>query len=234
LDLRERAAAFAQELQETLSGVLPGDFQLISVAHNGRYVVRPAGSEAKSQRVPLYIGEVLAAKLKVQVFLGLDHSGEFLKTMGSAVAIESVLDRTPLIRQEFRSDMAKDAPFAHWHIHADRGALSHLLGQAHAVRSDVVQNPHDMSSLHFPVGGERFRPCVEDVLEFAVRELGVDCKTGWEGALKAGREKWRRRQFRTTVRDLQEEAADVLRKQGWTLTPPDSVRTEGTSVLHRW
>lgn len=130
--------------------------------------------------------------------------------------------------------MSESVPLAHWHIHADRGALSHLLGRAHAVRSDVVKKPHDMSSLHFPVGGERFRPCIEDVLEFLVREFGVDRQDGWETAIREGRENWRRMQFRSTVRDLQDEAANVLRKHGWTVAEPDTERAEAPGVLNRW
>jgi hypothetical protein len=40
-----------------------------------------------------------------------------------------------------------------------------------------------MSDLHFPVGGSRFRPSLEDVLDMLVRELGVDHEPGWRDAL---------------------------------------------------
>lgn len=233
-DLDQRAATFAQEVQDTLFGVLPGDFQIVSISHGGRYVVRPAGDEPAKQHIPLYVDGEKLATLGVQNYLGLDSSGAFLKTWRSKIAVHSTLDRTPLVRQEFDAEISENAPLAHWHVHADRGSLSHLLGRAHAVRGDVVRKPHDMSSLHFPVGGERFRPCLEDVLEFLVREFGIDSKPGWDGAIKAGRARWRRMQLRSTVRDLQDEAAEVLRRHGWTVEPPVSDRSEGNGVLHRW
>lgn len=141
----------------TIAGVLPGEFQIVSIAHDGRYVVRPGGDTARDQHIPLFVGGERLATLGVQVYLGLDSSGNYLKAWKSKVAVHSTLDRTPLVRQEFDAMMSESAPLAHWHVHADRGALSHILGRAHPVRSDVVRKPHDMSSLHFPVGGERFR-----------------------------------------------------------------------------
>lgn len=234
MNLRERAAVFAQQVQETLSAVLPGDFQVVSVTHDDRYVVRPQGERGQHQHIPLYIDGAYLADLALQIYLGPDSSGDYLKAFKSKIAVHSTLDRTPLLRLEFDATMSESAPLAHWHVHADRGALSHLLGRAHAVRSDVVTKPHDMSSLHIPVGGERFRPCLEDVLEFVVRELGVDHQPRWEEAIRYGRESWRRKQFRSAVRDLQREAAAELREQGWTLQEPQRDVSEGTKILHRW
>ncbi|RCL90225.1 MAG: hypothetical protein DBW62_04055 [Microbacterium sp.] len=234
IDLHARAAEFAQQVQDTISAVLPGDFQIVSISHGGRFVVRPAGDEASKQHIPLFVDGEQLAMLGVQVYLGLDSSGNYLKAWRSKIAVHSTLDRTPLVRQEFDALISESAPLAHWHVHADRGALSHLLGRAHAVRPDVVRKPHDMSSLHFPVGGERFRPCMEDVLEFLVREFGIDHNDRWQDAIRAGRAKWRRMQFRSTVRDLQDEAADVLRGHGWKVEPPADPRDEGPGVLHRW
>lgn len=233
-ELHERAASFAQQVQDTLFSVLPGDFQIVSVVHGGRFVVRPAGDTAAHQHIPLYVDRAKLATLGIQIYLGLDSSGRFLKAWRSKIAVHSSLDRTPLVRQEFDAQISESAPLAHWHVHADRGSLSHLLGRAHAVRPDVVKKPHDMSSLHFPVGGERFRPCLEDVLEFLVREFGIDSNQGWEEAIRDGRARWRRTQFRSTVRDLQDEAADVLREHGWTVQAPVEARVEGSGVLHRW
>lgn len=214
--------------------MLPGEFQIVSIAHHDRFVVRPDGKTSAEQRVPLYVGGEHLADLGVQIYLGSDSSGRFLKAWQSRLAVHSVLDRTPLFRQEFDAAMSLSAPMAHWHVHADRGALSHLLGRSHAIRSEAVKKPHDMSSLHIPVGGERFRPCVEDFLEFLVREFGIDHEEDWQSAVLEGRERWRRLQFRSTVRDLQNEAAEVLAAHGWELVPPGTPPTTGPGVLSRW
>ena len=98
----------------------------------------------------------------------------------------------------------------------------------------VWGRPNDLSSLHFPVGGERFRPCFEDFLHFLVEECGVDRVDGWVDVIREGREQWRRRQLRSTIRDAQAEAAEVLRKQGWTVEPPPALVNEHQGSFTRW
>jgi hypothetical protein len=72
-----------------------------------------------------------------------------------------------------------------------------------------------MSDLHFPVGGSRFRPSLEDVLDMLVRELGVDHQPEWHDALSAARERWRRVQVAAVVRDAPGEAISALAKLGY-------------------
>jgi hypothetical protein len=228
--LEEQSVRFATELQETLDGVLPGERRVISQRSEAgdRYVVRPEGKS-----VPLYVdGQHLADLLPV-IFLQLDRVGEYLKAVRSDFEIRSVLDSRPLVRLDYRADMNR-APVAHWQVYAERGAFSHLLARAHAVDANRVRKPHDLSSLHFPIGGERFRPCLEDLLQFLVEECGVDKLPGWTEMLQKGRESWRRRQLGAIVRDAQLEAAATLRRYGWTVEPPAEVPSENRSSLTRW
>lgn len=234
--IRDRSANFADEIQSTVRAVLPGQVDVQSIAAPGRddrFIVRPTGVDGESVRIPLYVaGEALAA-LSAQIYLGMDRVDAYLKTLRMDLAVHSTLDRTPLARLEFRSDMTSD-PIAHWQVHGERGSLSHLLARAHAVRPKIVKKPHDMSSLHFPVGGERFRPCLEDFLQFLVHECGVDANEGWEIAITEGRERWRRRQLRAIARDAQDEVADALRAEGWTVTRLTGVPEENSKVFTNW
>jgi hypothetical protein len=206
------------------------------VRHRGddRFVVRPSGERPKDQRVPLTVRDEVLATLGMQIYLVMDRSGKYLKASRSDFAVHSVLDNTPLLRQEFVAEMGTGAPIAHWHIHAERGSFSHLLARAHEVRPETVSKPHDLSSLHFPVGGERFRPCLEDFLEFLVRECGVDSLDGWEQAVREGRERWRRKQLRAAVRDLQTDAAAVLVDNGWTVTQPSPLPSDSSKTTTKW
>lgn len=229
--LGRRSAEFASEVQASLNGVLPGDVSIVAVSMDAgdRYSVRPS-----SGSVPIHVDGEYLADLRLLMFLSLDHTGRYLKTLRSDLAIHSVLDRTPLLRLEFRSDM-HTAPIAHWQIHAERGAFSHLLARAHAHRPELVARPHDLSSLHLPVGGKRFRPCLEDLLEFLVVECGVDTREGWQAAIHQGRASWRRRQLASAVRDIPEEAARSLREAGWEVPPPDSgSRQARQQTLSAW
>lgn len=234
--LREKAAEFADEIQTTLRSTLPGDITVVSTAAPGRenrFLVRPIGNSAAEQRIRLFVAGEELAVLSVAFYLEMDRVGTHLKTVRTDLAIHSTLDRTPLVRLDFRSDMTSD-PISHWQVHAERGSMSHLLARAHAVRPKVVTRPHDMSSLHFSTGGERFRPCLEDFLQFAIEECGVDPQPGWETAITEGRERWRRRQLRTVARDAQEEVAGVLERHGWTVTPPEGEIGENSRIFTTW
>jgi hypothetical protein len=185
-------------------------------------------------RIKLHVEDEHLADLSIKYFVTMDAGQTYLKVSKSDLAVHSTLDRTALFRLEF--DANKTAtPTAHWHVHAERGALSHLLARANAVRPDRVRRPHDLSSMHLPVGGDRFRPCLEDFLEFLVVECGVDANPGWQRHVREGRERWRRLQMRTLTRDLQEEAAETLRHHGWTVEPPtDREQTERGLTLSGW
>jgi hypothetical protein len=205
---------------------------MASVQLDDRYAVRPAG-ESHEQKIPLYVGQQHVADLLLAIYLTLDRSGEHLKTARSDFRVFSTLDRTPLLRMEYRGDMRVD-PVCHWQVHAERGAFTHLLSMANTIDARRVRRPHDLSTVHLPVGGERFRPCLEDLIELLIRDCGVDHQPDWESAVQGGRENWRVRQFRSAVRDLQEEAADVLSLEGWTVAPPAGSPPAYLKPYRRW
>lgn len=235
-NLAAKAAEFALELGNTLAATLPQSpsVDVQALIGSNAFIVQPSNADGSTARVPLFVNAVKLAELSIQLYLEMDWSGTFLKAVRTDYAAYSVLDRQPLFRMDYRADM-QSAPVAHWQFHAERGALTHLLSMAQAHRPKSVEAPHMLSRLHFPVGGERFRPCIEDLIEFVIDECGVDALPGWRAVVDAGRERWRRIQLRTAVRELQQESADVLAREGWTITPPtDREVTESHSALQRW
>jgi hypothetical protein len=234
--LAEQAVSFADELTDTIASVLPDAFPVVAQEapnNTGMYVLQPLNDKGLLARIPLFVDGTRLADLSMQIFLALDVMGRYLKVVRSDYAVYSALDRAPLIRLDYVANM-RTAPAAHWQFHAERGSLTHLLTLAQAHRPRDIESPHILSSLHIPVGGERFRPCLEDFLQFLVQECGVDRLDGWKTAVDAGRERWRRLQFRTVVRDLQGEAAAVLQAHGWQLTPPAEPLTEAPTSLRQW
>jgi hypothetical protein len=231
--LQDRSASFADEVQRTIRSALPGSVAIRSTSSPVdplRYVVAPV--DAKS-RIPLTIGGEHLADLGVRFFLSMDAVSTWVKAVRTDFAITSVLDRTPLVRLDYRADMHSN-PIAHWQVHAERGAMSHLLGRAHAIRPAMVARPHDLSSVHFPVGGERFRPCLEDFLQLAIEEMGFDAVDGWEAALADGRERWRRIQLRAMTRDAQVEVVAALRDLGWPIRDPSIDPGESVRTFRTW
>ena len=235
-ELANKAADFARELGETRAATLPQapSVDVQAVEGKNTFIVQPSNPDGAVARVPLFVNGAKLAELSIVLYLDMDWTGTFLKNVRTDCAAYSVLDRQPLFRMDYRADM-QSAPVAHWQFHAERGALTHLLSMAQAHRPKSVESPHMLSRLHFPIGGERFRPCIEDLIQFVIEECGVDAVPGWDRVVQAGRERWRRIQLRTVVRDLQQEAAAILVREGWTVTPPsDKELTESAATLSRW
>lgn len=79
----------------------------------------------------------------------------------------------------------------------------------------------DLHALHFPVGGRRFRPTLEEFLLFLDREsLFKDWKDGWKPKLIQSLEAWERLQARATARQYPKEAASALEALGYTVGAP--------------
>ena len=226
------AKAFATELTETVQAVLPKTPAFQAMLITPEHVqISVFDAEKKISRLPLFIRSEHVADWKLSMSVNFDSSGEYLKVMRSGFTLFALADKVPLVRYEFDDGM-RTAPIAHWQFHAERGAFSHLLGYALAAGKDV--KPHSLSSLHFPVGGARMRPGVDDVLEFLVKECAFDAVGGWKGAITESRRRYRTIQARTIARDMQTEVADVLRSEGWTIMPPNDAKTPGEKFLSRW
>lgn len=227
-----KAREFAAELTQTVQGVLPNTPQLQAMVINKSQVTVSAFREGTIQKLPLYIDGDHVADWKLTMQIVFDSSRTYLKVARSGFTLYALQDRTPLLRYEF-DDAMHSAPVAHWQFHAERGAFSHLLGYALAAGKPV--KPYSLSSLHFPVGGARMRPGVEDLLEFLVRECHFDTVRGWQKAISASRERYRVIQAQTIARDMQKVVAEVLRDQGWgNITPPPKIDPPSEKLLHRW
>lgn len=121
----------------------------------------------------------------------------------------------PFFRLDYQHD-ATNVPGAHWNVHAERGAVSAMLARANPNHSGRL------SKIHFPVGGIRHRPCLEDVLELLLNEFRIDAQPNAKEAICAGRHRWRTIQTKVIVRDAPELAAGVLRTLGYKIDPPAS------------
>jgi len=154
------------------------------------------------------------AELAAIYKLCVDSYGNHLAVEHSSFVLKAKLDRTPIIRWDYDRD-ARSKPNSHVQVTAHRGALSHLLSRL------GHETPHSIESLHIPMGGDRFRPCLEDVVQFLIQDCGFLGEPDWRAAVQEGRAKWRRIQARAAVRDSPSEAASALKALGYTVTPPD-------------
>lgn len=77
-----------------------------------------------------------------------------------------------------------------------------------------------LSKIHFPMGGARFRPTMEDVLHMIEEEFGAVAGPGWQEILGSNRMEWRRQQTGAAVRDCPSEAVRVLKQLGYGVEDP--------------
>ncbi|WP_424189977.1 hypothetical protein ACOBQX_14380 [Actinokineospora sp. G85] len=198
---------FAENVSQFLSSVFDNIPPVIVERLDNRIVIRT------SKGVPLKASGTELAKLDISIRCRVDASRLYLAVEKSTMKLTALLDRAPIIRWEYERD-AHSKPTAHIHVHAHRGALSHILSQC------GHENPHGMESLHIPVGGARFRPSIEDVVEFLIDDCGLDGKPNWQEAVRRGRADYRTFQAKTVVRDMPEIAAEALKRLGYSVEPP--------------
>ncbi|MFJ1757708.1 hypothetical protein [Kitasatospora sp. NPDC088134] len=227
LDLHQYAKDFATELTGTLQGVLPVTPSFHAV-HQGKRIwvttVADSGDGLPTQRkIDLLINGKAEMSMTVEYFCCWDQAGQFLAVDNSAVKIYCRGQQEPLFRYEYVRKHGTWPPAAHIQLHAHRDEIAWIQRLAAHGKPAVMTKKDSvprLSQIHFPVGGHRMRPGLEDVLLMIVREFGIDTVDGWEDALLAGIQLWRHKQVRAAVRDAPDEAADVLRQLGYEVTAP--------------
>lgn len=232
IDIQEAVLTFAQEVQDLLDAVLPRpadvppeDRQVQVPFIEGRYSVRVAAHQGK---IALTKNGMHVGCLRVTFQCTSDTAWTYLAVHKSTFELLGFLDRQPIARLDFVRD-AHTAPAAHWNIHAERGTVSRLLGRTNPDHAGAL------SALHFPVGGARMRPCLEDFLHFLIDEFQIDALPNALAVLAEGRERWRRRQIGALVRDVPDEAVRVLRELGYHVSDPATGEHKpNPAALQRW
>jgi hypothetical protein len=150
---------------------------------------------------------LLVAQIRLIFELTLDRSGHYLAVYKSSFQLIDDRGKKPIVRIEYLRD-AHSVPCSHVHVHAESGPFTHLLTRTGHPTPAAIQ------SIHVPTGGDRFRPCVEDFIEFLIRDCRIAGREGWEEEVMAGREEWRRTQTAAAVRDRPDVAIRVLEELG--------------------
>lgn len=206
---------------ETLAGVIPrGDLGMELQGDHRQERFTLTCNDPKG--IALQVDGETVMRLEIDFLFAPDREGKWLKVMKSTFAVVPEGSGTPYFRYDFLSD-AKNVPSAHINIHAHRDDLIAALvgtGKSSAAKSrrkgfvNSGQLPR-VSNFHFPVGGTRFRPCLEDVLEATIVEFGLDCSQGFQQVLIEGKQRYRDRQLQAIIRDRPEVALEALRSLGY-------------------
>lgn len=240
MSLYRQVEEFAADLTRTVRAVVGNgcpEFKAVHLGDTGMLGVR----QAQRAGVPLKVKGKVRYLMTAEYTCTLDHEGRYLRVFESQVAFlysPGGPRRSLLFRYEFLRPNSPDVPAAHLHIHeisstvgdgvwSDMAAAMAMGGEAtkrgRSTQRDIDKGKYPKhQDLHYPLGGERFRPCLEDFLEGVIHEFGVDKQDGWRKILADGREKWRRSQTAAVVRDSPETAVAALKKLGYQVCAPES------------
>lgn len=225
--LRKAAEDFAGELNETFGAVLPGcpPFHAIQLSAAKMSVTTYDGPNPDSAcRIALFMSGERTAELDVRFRCCWDSAGQFLAVEESSFQVYAAGINDPLFRVEYERRGTHWPPGAHFHVHGHRNEIAWLQRLSERGRpgekTSRMQAPR-MAEIHFPVGGHRMRPGLEDLVWILAEEMAIDLRPGGREVLAAAVKRWRERQLAAAVRDRPDVAADVLRNLGWEITPPE-------------
>lgn len=171
---------------------------------------------------------------------GYDGEGQWLRINSSSIAVfVEPGGHQPVFRYEYQRDNGRNLPDAHIHFHGEHPEFVEAAGVTDLTdamsqsgdgsrrsrkRADGTKKTR-MSSLHFSVGGTRFRPCLEEILLMLIEEFGVTPRGAERHVVITELEEslahWRRGQTAAVIRDTPSIAVQFLQEQGYSVTPPD-------------
>jgi len=216
-DLGAQARDFAQEVTTVLNATITDGvtFSAVVGRRSGTLVLGRGVTKANldPQAVPLTLGRrAPSAWLWVAFILGHDPEGAYLTVLKSGFALYADAERNRMmLHYDYEREPAHSYPPAHVQVQGDAGDLSALAKLRSGQRKEL-------KDFHLPVGGRRYRPTIEDVIEFIVAENLADSRPAWADAVRDSRSRWEDRQLRAAVRRNPNLALDQLRRDG--LIPP--------------
>ncbi|MGO1544492.1 MAG: hypothetical protein ACTHXA_09155 [Gulosibacter sp.] len=221
----DQAESFALEVMGTLAAVLAVGNVRMDLTESAPGVISMTTNDPNG--IELQVDQKTRMRLEIDLQLIPDSRGRWLKVLRSSYAVVPEGAGNPFFRYDYLSD-PHGIPGAHINVHAHRDDLiAALIPRGKSPRSkrrrkDFVESGSlpRVSAFHFPVGGARFRPSLEDILEVAIDEFGLDCREGYLDALMDGRRRFRLRQLAASIRDSPEHASEALRELGYEVSAP--------------
>ena len=230
--LRE-AEDFARRISNLLNSTVASKVNLaVTKLPNGTYWISTNLHPTRGDQVtyiPLVHGpyweNAPALGLKIYYKLDLEPRQKRLSASESSVAISSLIEgRRPIIRWEYERSGGIEPGFpsgksharqaAHVHVHGVSSEIEHL-----ALNADLSSHPklsHKLHKFHIPVGGRRFRPSLEDLIEFFLSHGFVSkFHEGGQEMLEKSRNDWLKQQLKAAVGDDIDTAISTLTEIGY-------------------
>lgn len=241
--VEDKARQFGEELRSTLSNsvecnVEEFDYKVAEI--DGLQICTIRSSPQPRIQLCARVGEdgehvpTFGLELEYKVFF---REG-YLAVQKSSMTVGLGKAKEPLFRYEYDRG-SRSVPTAHLHVHGHRDELIHgmLLGSSGRTtrRLKALQkNGLDatlptLSQIHFPLGGRRLRPGLEDLLELLITEFGVaPAREDWKSYLATRRRAWRELQLDTLIARNLGRVIEVLDEHGYKVRPMEPA--EGAEV----
>ena len=223
--LEEPASGFVSSLNEVVAAAIYTDVRFVAefTVDGQRAAIEASETYHSFTAFPLVRADedqaAPALLLRVKYAVEMAPSLDYLRVLTSTIGLWADVTggrkkHRPLVRVEFdRYPRTTDRPAAHVHLHANSPEIAWVFGAS-------GRPAPDLHALHFPVGGQQFRPTLEDFLLFLNREkLYTDFKPNWKPTVLRSLQGWKDRQAAATVQKYPELAAGVLTKLGYTVLP---------------
>lgn len=221
--LQTEAQDFARRISRLVSEFTGTECPFVATKDDNRLVVRPESERG----ISLLVKQEPLLTLLVDYYCEWDSDERYLRVEESSVKVYPLgaINKEPLFRYEYHRQPQGHVPCAHLQIHAHSDAFTHLLGwpgrhsrRARDRKDRGLSRFPTVSEFHFPLGGPRFRPALEDILEVLQEEFGLKTGENWLEVCRKSRTRWRRIQLAAAVRDSPETAAEELRRLGYEVT----------------
>jgi hypothetical protein len=196
--LAHLARDFAATIQDLLNATICDGVRIATVVsadpnrvHVGQGLAKPS---LVTEPFPVKVGRRKAnCWLDVSYRLCLDEEGQYLTVVSSFFGVYANDEaHSCLCHFDYERDKAGGYPEAHLQIPGESTALAAMSASA---------GKRSLDRLHFPVGGRRYRPILEDVIEFLIVEkLARPRDDSWRDVLNREREAYYRIQLQAAIR----------------------------------
>lgn len=225
--VRDATYYWAGGLLADLTSILPGEPQ--QYAPEVRHAVGTNRVSVTHSGIPLRVDGEIVLNLALSYWMTVrsphDHT---LAVENSSFRLSLHGHAMPLFTLDYTRKSQKYVPISHFNIHAKRDDMVWAMNQAGRKRRGKRRQKNlekgtrtpQFGDLHFPTGGARFRPALEDVLEFVINEFGIDVRENADASIQERRREWRASQLRAAIGDDLDTAITELEAQGFEVIGP--------------
>lgn len=205
--LTNEARRFAGDLSELLNGTITQGIRISAAMLPAGAAVVGYGvtkNNLKSSPIELRTQQPRTSLyLFVTYTLDLNEQDDRFLTVTKSTYGLGASQTERAFRYDYERGPSNEYPEAYLHILGASERLAELVATGRPGRQP--------SRLHLPVGGRRFRPCLEDIIEFCIVEQLVEPRNDmWRENLNAKRDGFYRRQLKAAVRQDPDTARSAL------------------------